>query len=261
MHDFWIKVFLSLYFINWTNLIVWLFVFVKLGNVCIIILCYPGCDIINFGINLIFLIKLFFYMNKKSRQKLKYLENEKSFCDEIKSIFHHFLMTFTNSNKVERWEFFGRWEFDFQLWVQWTSLTCSKMAKERRSSCCSHVSACTFEQVKHVTLVSLLLFWTCFLLSLDISLWAFRFQLLLISRFFGEIVILLVLLRLLLDRQADLYLRSQNRSHDPLLRSTHPELLCRKGFLKNFTKFTATLLKNRYGCSVNFAKFLRTPFS
>ena len=35
----------------------------------------------NFGINLIFLIKPSFYMNKKSRQKFKYLENEK--------IFHH----------------------------------------------------------------------------------------------------------------------------------------------------------------------------
>ena len=30
-------------------------------------------------LNLIFLIKLFCYMNKKSREKLKYLENEKNF--------------------------------------------------------------------------------------------------------------------------------------------------------------------------------------
>ena len=30
-------------------------------------------------INLIFLIKPFFYMPKKSRQKFKYFENEKSF--------------------------------------------------------------------------------------------------------------------------------------------------------------------------------------
>ena len=37
------------------------------------------CDVINFEINLIFLIKPFFYMTKKSRQKLKYLENDKSF--------------------------------------------------------------------------------------------------------------------------------------------------------------------------------------
>ena len=55
---------------------------------CIINLCQPGCDVINFEINLIFLIKLFFYMNKKSRQKLRYFENEKSFYEEMKSIFH-----------------------------------------------------------------------------------------------------------------------------------------------------------------------------
>ena len=37
----------------------------------------------NFEINLIILIKLFFNMTKTSRQKRKYLENEKSFPDEI----------------------------------------------------------------------------------------------------------------------------------------------------------------------------------
>ena len=41
----------------------------------------------KFEINLIFLIELFFYMTKKSWRKLKYLENEKSFQDEIKDIF------------------------------------------------------------------------------------------------------------------------------------------------------------------------------
>ena len=29
-------------------------------------------------------------MTKKSRQKRKYLENEKSFLDEMKNIFYHF---------------------------------------------------------------------------------------------------------------------------------------------------------------------------
>ena len=36
-------------------------------------------DVISFEINLIFLIKPFFYLNKKSKQKFKYLKNEKSF--------------------------------------------------------------------------------------------------------------------------------------------------------------------------------------
>ena len=45
----------------------------------------------NFEINFFFSNQaIFFYMIKKSRQKFKYLENKKSFKDEIKNIFHHF---------------------------------------------------------------------------------------------------------------------------------------------------------------------------
>ena len=33
-----------------------------LGNMCIAIVCFPGCDIINFEIDLIFSITPFFYM-------------------------------------------------------------------------------------------------------------------------------------------------------------------------------------------------------
>ena len=49
-------------------------------------------------------------MTKKSRQKVKYLENEKSFWDEIKNIFHLFETAFNEANKTF---FFGRWGFDF----------------------------------------------------------------------------------------------------------------------------------------------------
>ena len=38
-----------------------------------------GPGIINFEINLTFLIKSFFYMTEKSRQKIKYLQNERNF--------------------------------------------------------------------------------------------------------------------------------------------------------------------------------------
>ena len=39
-------------------------------------------------------------MLKKSKQKSKYLENEKSFYDEMKSIFfHHFWRVFIEANK------------------------------------------------------------------------------------------------------------------------------------------------------------------
>ena len=49
------------------TLLVWLSL---LGNICTAIICCPVCDDINFHIiNLSFLIKPFFYITKKSRQK------------------------------------------------------------------------------------------------------------------------------------------------------------------------------------------------
>ena len=78
----------TLYSINWPNFIVWLsLLFEILGNMCITIVSFSGCDVRNFEINLIFLIKLLFYMTKNLRQKFKYLENEKSFSGQIKNIF------------------------------------------------------------------------------------------------------------------------------------------------------------------------------
>ena len=54
------KMFLMLYSINWSNFIVWfLLPFDILDNMCIAITCFPGCDVISFEINLIFLIKPF----------------------------------------------------------------------------------------------------------------------------------------------------------------------------------------------------------
>ena len=38
-------------------------------------------------------------MTKKSKQKFRYLEREKSFQNEIKSIFQHFKKAFTEVNK------------------------------------------------------------------------------------------------------------------------------------------------------------------
>ena len=80
VYDFSKKMFLMLYSINWPNFIAWLPLLLEiLVNMCIAIVCWPGCDAIDFKINLIFLIKPFSYKTKKSRQKIKYLENEKSF--------------------------------------------------------------------------------------------------------------------------------------------------------------------------------------
>ena len=38
-------------------------------------------------------------MTKISRQKSKHIETEKSFYDEIKSIFHHFQIAFIEANR------------------------------------------------------------------------------------------------------------------------------------------------------------------
>ena len=90
-HTFSRKMFLVLYSIKWPNFFV---SNIRLYSMCIAIVCWPSCDVINFEINLIFLIKPFFNITENSRQKFKYLENEKNFEDEIKSISHHFLKDF-----------------------------------------------------------------------------------------------------------------------------------------------------------------------
>ena len=50
-------------------------------------------------------------MTTKSRQKFKDLEDENTFQDEIKSIFHYFQKAFIEANKNI---FFGRGESDFK---------------------------------------------------------------------------------------------------------------------------------------------------
>ena len=74
-HNFWKKLFLLLYSINWPNVITWLpLLYEILDNMCIEVVRKPGCDVMNFEVNLIFLIEPFFL-----HDKLKYLENEKCF--------------------------------------------------------------------------------------------------------------------------------------------------------------------------------------
>ena len=70
VYDFSRKIFLMLYSITWPNFIAWLPLLLEiLVNMCIANLCQPGCDVTEFEINLIFLIKPFSYMTKKLRQK------------------------------------------------------------------------------------------------------------------------------------------------------------------------------------------------
>ena len=69
--------FLKLYSINWPNFIARLPLLLEiLVNICIAIVCYPSCDVIDFKIDFIFLVKPFSCKTKTSKQKFKYLEKE-----------------------------------------------------------------------------------------------------------------------------------------------------------------------------------------
>ena len=51
--NFWRKILLLLYSINWLNFTVWLpLIWEILGNMCFAIVCKPGCDVMNVDVNL-----------------------------------------------------------------------------------------------------------------------------------------------------------------------------------------------------------------
>ena len=54
--------FIILYSISWPNFIVWLPSWNIQQYICIAIVCFPGCGVVNFEINYIFLIQPFFYI-------------------------------------------------------------------------------------------------------------------------------------------------------------------------------------------------------
>ena len=69
-----------LYSINWPYFIEWFPLLLEiLDNMCIAIACQPGCDVINFEINLVFLTKLFYYMTKCKDKNLNILRTKRAF--------------------------------------------------------------------------------------------------------------------------------------------------------------------------------------
>ena len=91
VYDFSRKILFIIYSINWPNLFVWLPLLLEiLGNKCIVIVCSPGCDVVHFEINFIFLIKPFFYMtknqNKSWEQKEVLKRNKKAFLIIFKGL-------------------------------------------------------------------------------------------------------------------------------------------------------------------------------
>ena len=113
-HNFWIKIFLLLYSSNWPNFIVWLSLLSELlVNMCIVIVCKPGCDVMNFEVNFIFLIKPFFLHDQKVVAKTWISWERKELLRWHKNHFSPFLKrAFIQANSRK---FFGRWEPDFKL--------------------------------------------------------------------------------------------------------------------------------------------------
>ena len=69
-YDFLTKMFLMLYSMNYPNFIACYSLLLGiLGNMCIAIVCYPCCDVMDFEINLIFLTEPFFLHDQKVMTK------------------------------------------------------------------------------------------------------------------------------------------------------------------------------------------------
>ena len=92
LHNFWRKLFLLLYSINWPNFIAWLSLLCEiLGNMFIAIVYKPGCDVMNFEVNLTFLIKPSFLHNQKVVTKTKISWERKELLRWHKKHFPSFL--------------------------------------------------------------------------------------------------------------------------------------------------------------------------
>ena len=86
---------------------------------CIVIICLPVCEVVDFKNKLSFIIKPFSYMTKKAEQKFKHLKNGKGFSHEIKSLFHYFERAFLAARNLDlRVGLLGRfpsWQKSFKL--------------------------------------------------------------------------------------------------------------------------------------------------
>ena len=108
----------------------------------------------KFEINIIFLIKPFFNMTNKSRQKFKYLENEKSFQDEIKKHFSSFLNGF-QWRKQENIFLEGESPTLIHLYPLWEPCAILKQQKERllilniERKTCMEATCCTATTTKN----------------------------------------------------------------------------------------------------------------
>ena len=96
------KIFVLLYFINWPNFIVWLPLLCEiLDNMYLAIVCKPGCDAMDFDVNLILLIKSFLLHDQKVGTKTKISWERTKFLRWNKNHFPSFLKGFQLSKYHE----------------------------------------------------------------------------------------------------------------------------------------------------------------
>ena len=132
VYDFSTKILLMLHSINWPNFMPGCLYFLKYWAMCVLqLLVIQVCY---------------------SWQKLKYLENEKSFYGEIKSVFHHFERTHSQANNTN---IFGRWESDFKNLCEVSiALYC-----QQYWSCCTFSSVFPWEERTLIYLKKTGLWW------------------------------------------------------------------------------------------------------
>ena len=98
-HNFWTKIFLLLYSINGSNFIVCCLYFVRYWAICVLQLFFkPVCDVMNFEVNLGFLITPFFLHDQNVATKTKISWERKELLKWKKKHFSSFLKGF-QSNK------------------------------------------------------------------------------------------------------------------------------------------------------------------
>ena len=93
--------FLMVYSIYWWKFMAWFLLLLEiLGNMCIAIVCEPGCHVINFQINIILLIKSFLYITEKVNTKNSLSSEQKELLKWNKKHFSSFLKGFQLSKIV-----------------------------------------------------------------------------------------------------------------------------------------------------------------
>ena len=103
LHNFWRKIFLLLYSINWPNFIVWLPLLCEIfGNICIAIVCKPGCGV---------MIQTFFLHDQKVVTKIQISWEWKELLIWNKKHCSTLLKLLKQANNTN---FFGRWKSDFK---------------------------------------------------------------------------------------------------------------------------------------------------